>query len=431
MVFNKRKVFGYFLFAIIFFAISALPANAYIDPGVGSMLFSLIICSVATLYFLFGLTILKIKRFIFSEKSLLNNFHPFVIFSEGNQYYSVFKPIIDEFESRKINLTYYTSSPDDIFLSEKYKYIKCEYIGRGYKAYAKLAFLKADVCLMTTPQLDVLQFKRSKYTKHYSHIFHSIGFSMDYKMFVLDYYDSILCDAEFQIPLIRQTEQKRNTKPKELIVVGSTYMDYNKSKIKKINHSAYTILVAPSWGQFGLLSKHGDILFDDLLKTNYKIIIRPHPQSLLSEKKLIDNLLAKYNGSQNIEWDFNSNNIEALSKADLLISDFSSIMFDYAFLFKKPFLYVKTDIDFKALDCCDLNELPPWRYKIMNVIGRELKLDNINNENMIKTIEELKNNTNIEEEITKACNYAWQKQGQASKNIADFLVETQKRVSKC
>ena len=44
--------------------------------------------------------------------------------------------------------------------------------------------------------------------------------------FSLDYYDSVLCDAEYQIPMIREIEQKRNLPAKELKIVGSSYLDY-------------------------------------------------------------------------------------------------------------------------------------------------------------------------------------------------------------
>lgn len=428
----KRIVKRYFIWLILFAMFTELPANAYIDPGTGSMLFSVVICSITTVYFLFNMLIIKIKRLFFLKDTKSESFYPFVIYSEGNQYYPVFKPVIDEFEKRKIPLMYFTSAQNDYIFNENYNFVKSKYIGKSYNAYLKLAFLRADVCLMTTPQLDVLQLKRSKYTKHYSHIYHSIGISMGYRMFALDYYDSVLCDAEFQIPLIRQTENKRKTAAKELKVVGSTYMDYYQEKLEKLKikkNTEYTILIAPTWGKDNLFNKCGTTILDNLSNTEYRIIIRPHPQSMIVEKNLIEEFQARYKDSKNIEWDFKTDNIESLSKADLLISDFSCVMLDYAFLFKKPFLYIDAKIDLTAMDCCDLDELPPWRSKILNIIGKEIRPNESDTANITKIIKEIKQDKNLKQKIIDACNYAWEEKGKAKENVVDFLVEIQKKVS--
>ncbi|MBR5304485.1 MAG: CDP-glycerol glycerophosphotransferase family protein [Candidatus Gastranaerophilales bacterium] len=419
-----------FVICFIYLTLS-LPSYAYIDPNTGGMLFSIVLGSITTVFFLFNSLFYKIKEKLFSSKILAKNKHNFVIYNEGKQYWSVFKPILDEFEKRKISLMYFTSAIDDSFFDESYKYIKGEYIGKGNKAYFKLAFLHADVCLLTTPHLDVMQLKRSKNVKHYAHIFHSISFSMNYRLFALDYFDSVLCDAKFQVPIIREIEKKRNLKAKKLPVVGSTYMDFNQKRLKEIeieDNKEYTILLAPSWGKFSILNKFGELILNDLKDANYKVIIRPHPQSLVVDKKLIDKLMEKTKKYKNIKWDFNPDNLKTLANADILISDFSCIMFDYAFLFNKPFLYLKTDIAFEALDCSDLDEVA-WRYKILNDISKELKPQNGDIKNIVSIIDEMKNNLNIIENIKNASSYAWENRGESAKRAVDFLVQTQKELN--
>ena len=273
-----------FFIIAIGYLLTCQQSFAYIDPNTGGMLFSIALGSITTILFLLNTLFAKIKSKFFFSKKLAKNKHDFAIYSEGNQYWCVFKPILDEFEKRQINVAYYTSAKNDIFFSQNYKYIQGEYIGKGNKAYFKLAFLNADICLLTTPHLDVMQLKRSKLVKHYSHVLHVAGFSMDYKLFALDYYDSIMCDANYQVALIEEIEEKRNLSKKELIVTGSSYLDYYKNQIKNFKsnkNSEFTVLIASTWGEFGLLNKGGNLLIDELSKTNYKIIIRPHPQSLM------------------------------------------------------------------------------------------------------------------------------------------------------
>lgn len=409
-----------FLFLILFFQF--LPAaHAYIDPATGSMLLSLVISVFATIFFLFNGLIIKIKTFFKADKGLSFNTFPYVIYSEGKQYFNVFKPIVDEFEKRQIELVYYTSSKDDPIFSYEYKFIKPEFIGQGMKAYSKLAFLKADICLMTTPHLDVLHLKRSKFTKHYIHIFHAVASSMNYRLFSLDYYDSVLCDGEFQIPLIRELERKRNLPPKDLEVVGCTYMDVLADKIKTLppKNSDFTILVAPSWGESGILRKYGEVFIDNLINSKYKIIIRPHPQTLISEKDVVDKLISKYKGAENLSWNFDVENLNVLSFADVLISDFSGVMFDYAFLFNKPFLYLNKEVNREIYDISDI-EGEIWRDKAIKDIGVELLPSDM--DNIIQIIENLSQDDEIQNRISNAKDVAWQHRGESGIRAVEFMI---------
>ncbi len=407
-------------------------AHAYIDAGTGSMLFSIVVCSITSLFFLFNFLFLKLKRGLFSEKSLSKTKHKFVVYSEGNQYYSVFKPVLDEFEKRNIEVMYYTSGRDDKILSEDFTYIRKEYIGSGNKAFFKLAFLNADVCLMTTPQLDVLQLKRSPNVKHYSHIMHSIAFAMLYRLFSLDYYDSVLCDAPYQIPMIRELEKKRNLPAKELPVVGSTYMDFNQSRMQeKTKNEAFEVLIAPTWGKYGLLRKCGDKILEELLNnTNFNITIRPHPESLKVEKNIIANLQRKFRNPSRIKWDFSADNMQALANADILISDFSGVMFDWTFLFKKPFLYIDTDINYEIYDFSDLDDTTTYKHKIANLIGRKLDITNGDIKKIPEIIKEIKGSTSFTNTIEEIRNEAWHNQGSAAVHVVNFLIKKQLEVSK-
>ena len=406
------------------------PVYAYIDPGTGSMLLSLVLSIVGTLFFIFNLLIIKLKRLFFIKNKIENKF-PIVIFSEGKMYWKIFKPILDEFEKREKTVTFLTCNEDDYVFDENYKYINAKYIGTGYSAMSKMAFLKADICLMTTPQLDVLQLKRSKFCKNYVHIFHSISSSNDYRLFALDFYDTVLCDAEFQINDIRAIEKKRQLPAKDLKIVGSPYMDYlekclNKSDIQKNNN--FTILIAPTWGQDGLLYKYGSKLIDKLVKDNYNIIIRPHPQSLIVEKNIIKKLENQYSSNKNITFDYDNNNLISMAKADIMISDFSGIMFEYAFLFNKPILYQNSKMNDEIYDYSELG-IKPLRYSVLNDIGIELTESNIGN--IDKMVEELRNNEKIFQQINNAKNLFWAEQGIGAKNVVNYLIQKQKDISQC
>ena len=290
----------------------------YIDPGTGSMLFTILIGVLSAGIYALKNVIIKIRFYISGGKQEKANKNkiPFVIFTDDKRYWNVFKSVCDEFEKRGQALTYMTASPDDPALNTTYEHIKCEFIGEGNKAFAKLNMLNADIVLSTTPGLDVYQWKRSRDVKCYVHLLHAPNDVIAYKMFGLDYFDTLLLSGEYQIGQIRELERLRNLPPKELKVVGMTYMDQMKKRFdssEKPESAETTVLLAPSWTENGILSRYGGKIIDALLETGYHIVIRPHPQSYVSEKAMLDSLMSKYPNSSQLEWNKDNDNFDNLT----------------------------------------------------------------------------------------------------------------------
>ena len=398
----------------------------YIDPGTGSILFSIVIGLITTLYFVAKTAFIKLKVAVYKDnEKATGKKNSVVIYSEGTRYWNVFLPICNAFEKHQEELVFYTSSEDDPVFSQNYIYVKAEYIGKGNRAFARLNMLESDICLMTTPGLDVYQLKRSKHVRHYSHILHALDDATSYRLFGLDYFDSVLLSGEYQIKGIRELESLRNLPQKDLRVVGCPYLDVLSEKIKDLpkTDTGFTVLIAPSWGTNGILAKYGEQLITPLVETGWNIIIRPHPQSKTSESDMLKRLEEKYKNVSNLVWDYNSENIGSLSKADIMISDFSSVIFDYCFLFDKPFLYCNNEFDHRPYDSGDLKETP-WKFSVLKEIGVEL---NSNSFDHIKEIisEACKSET-LKENRLKAKDTAWQNRGHAGEAVYKFLTELRK-----
>ncbi len=399
----------------------------YIDPGTGSMLFSILIGAAATVFFLFRALLLKIKFILSGKKDgsaqVDSSYKPYVIYNEGNQYWNTFKPVVEEFEARKIPLEYLTSSKTDPVFDQKYNYVKAEFIGEGNSAFAKLNMLSAGVVLMTTPGLQVYQLKRSKNVKHYSHVLHMPNDATTYRLFGLDFFDSVLLTGDYQATDLRYLEEKRGINKKELVTVGCPYLDVYKQNIAEIpaeeNHP-FTVLVSPSWGDVGLLKKYGEKLLDPLSKTGWRIIVRPHPQSKKSEAEMLERLTARYKDNPNIVWDYERQNIFSLKKSDIMISDFSGIIFDYTFLCDKPVMYVNAGMDLRPYDAYDLDGKELWQYSVLRNFGTELKEEQF--ANIKEVIQSVSDSKELEEARHAAKAEAWMHEGEAGKNIADFMI---------
>lgn len=401
----------------------------YIDPGTGSMLFSILIGAAATLFFLGKAAILKLKLLFSAKKngvaSTDTNYKQYVIYNEGLQYWNVFKPVCDEFEKRQIELTYYTSTQNDPCFEQNYKFVKPEFIGEGNMAFVKLNMLSAGVVLMTTPGLQVYQLKRSKKVKHYAHVLHAASDATMYRLFGIDYFDSVLLSGDYQKKDIIILEKQRDIKSKELVTVGCPYLDTLNEKIKSIkieeNHN-FTVLVSPSWGKSSLLTKYGEKLLDPLVKTNWNIIIRPHPQSKKSEPEILKRLKEMYKNCTNVSWDYERDNVYSMKKSDIMISDFSGIIYDYTFLCDKPVIYVNANLDLRPYDAYDIDGGKNiWQFKTLKEIG--IELDDSNFENIESIIKNATDSADLAEKRKKAKQEAWMHQSEAGKNIVEFMIQ--------
>jgi len=395
----------------------------YIDPGTGSALFSILIGAAATIYFLGRALVIKLKVILSGGKAAnaASTDHPFVIYNEGKQYWNVFKPVLDEFENRKTNLLYLTSAQDDPVFDSSWNFVKPEFIGEGNRAFARLNILRAGVCLMTTPGLDVYQLKRSKMVKHYAHILHAPSDATIYRLFSFDYFDSVLLTGDYQAEDIRVLEKQRGIPEKKLITVGCSYLDVYAEKFKSLpaeeNHP-FTVLVSPSWGASALLTRYGEKLLDPLSASGWRVIIRPHPQSKKSEAAVLERLQTRYKDSNNIEWDYERENIYSLNKADIMISDFSGIIFDYMFLRDKPVLYVIQNFDLRPYDAGDI-EHELWQFKTVKEAGIELKEEDF--PRITEVIKNAGDNESLKAARKKARETAWQYPGEAGKRTFEFM----------
>ena len=93
---------------------------------------------------------------------------------------------------------------------------------------------------------------------------------------------------------MRKIEELRNLQQKEMTVVGCIYFDAMNERLEHIKSSKkpasgdVTVLLAPSWGPNAILTKYGNVFLKALKETGFNIIVRPHPQSRTSEKKMLD-----------------------------------------------------------------------------------------------------------------------------------------------
>ena len=396
----------------------------YIDPGTGSMLFAVLLGLIGAAVYSIRMLLIKLQFKLSGGKAEISEKKiPFVIFSDDKRYWTIFDPICRELDKRGVDVVYMTASDDDPALNNPYSHIHAEFIGAGNKAFAKLNFLNAVIVLSTTPGLDVYQWKRSKNVDYYIHIFHTAGEVTRYRMFGIDYYDALMIAGDHQERDIRELEQLRELPAKEIVKVGIPFMDEMAARLAAVGPAPEhprTVLLAPTWGPSAIFKVHGGKIIDKLLQTGYHVIIRPHPQSFASEKEMLDELMQEYPESDQLEWNRDTDNFEVLRRSDILISDFSGVVFDFSLIYDKPVIYTDPNFNLAPYDAWFLSH-PLWTLSALPRIGKELKMDNL--DNIKELIDSCLEDSQYAHGRKEVRNETWVYFSEGAVRSADYLME--------
>ncbi len=400
----------------------------YIDPGTGSMLFTVLLGVIGAAFYSLRMLLIRVKTRLGGSGAQVNQDKlPLVIFADDKRYWSIFAPICRELDRRGMKVCYLTASEDDPGLSNPYPNVESKFIGAGNKAFSKLNFLNACIVLSTTPGLDVYQWKRSKTVDHYVHIFHTAGEVTRYRMFGIDYYDALLTAGDYQEQDIRDLEALRGLPEKTIVKVGIPFMDEMKKRLESSGPAPEhprTVLLAPTWGPSAIFRVHGGKIIRRLLETGYHVIVRPHPQSFASEKELLDELMKEYPASEQLEWNRDTDNFEVLRRSDILISDFSGVVFDFSLIYDKPVIYTDPNFDLAPYDAWFLDR-PLWTLSALPRIGRELKSDT---EDLKALIDSCIEDSRYAEGRKQVREEAWAHCGEGAVRAANYLEETYHRI---
>ena len=354
-----------------------------------------------------------------------------VFYSESSVIlYPYVEEIIRELQNRDQKVCYLTSSKDDPILKNKNKNIRVFYIGDS--EIEKMNFflrLKAKMLIMTMPDLGSYHIKRSKeFPVHYIYTFHSMNSThMEFQKGAFDEFDSIFCVGPYQVQELRATEQLYNLKRKNLVECGYGLLDkliklrssfLGKKKLLKNNKK--NILIAPSWGKQNLLESMGIELVKILLDAGYHVTVRPHPMTAKKSPKTIKQIKERFEKNPDFLLDTNTSSFEQLFSSYALITDWSGIGYEYAFVCERPVIYV--DVPKKSHNKeYEKIGLVPFEISIRDKIGEIVPVQNI--ETIPERIEFLySHGNNFENKIQKIRNDAIFNIGESGKVTASEII---------
>ncbi len=307
-----------------------------------------------------------------------------VFYSESSGFYKYYRGMI-EFLLKYTNIPihYITSDPEDqIFkLAEGNEKIHPYYIGTT-KLITLMMKMDADVVVMTMPDLDNYQIKRSYVRKdiRYIYIPHAMdSLNLTMRKGSMDHFDAVLVTGKNQKEENEKTETVYGLKPKELVECGYPLLDEMKEAYAEQKRSAEhrkTILIAPSWQKDNIVDSCLDELLEQLKGREYHVVVRPHPQHVRHMPERMKQLKERFKTDETIEiqTDFSSNN--TVFEADLMITDWSGIAYEYAYTTCKPVLFIDTPMKIMNPEYQKI-DVEPINIWMREVIGRVIKPDHM------------------------------------------------------
>jgi YidC/Oxa1 family membrane protein insertase len=273
-----------------------------------------------------------------------------VFYAEAKSSWAHFEPLVRELTGKNNRqICYVTSDRIDPILEANNTNIKSFYIGEGIIRTIFFAELRADILIMTMPDLGTFQIKRSRvHPVHYIYVFHSmVSAHCVYRKAAFDNYDTIFCVGSHHVEEIRRTEASYDLRQKKLIEYGYPYLDtlmMERSLNRRGEHNHISeeikVLVAPSWGSGCLIETKGSQLVRLLLDGGFYVTLRPHPMTLRKTPRAVKVIEDKYRGNANFVLESDISARDSLCTADCLITDWSGIAMEYAFAFMRPVLFI-------------------------------------------------------------------------------------------
>ena len=272
-----------------------------------------------------------------------------VFYSESSGFYRYFKSIIDWLLSHSnVTIHYVTNDPKDIVfeVAKSQPHIRPYYIG-PMRIIPLMMKMDADMVVMTTPDLNTYQIKRSYVRKDVEYIYldHApASVQMTYRKGAFDHFDTIFANGQYQIDEHRATEKVYGLKAKKMVPTGYMLLDDLFANYKPVakKDGRVMILIAPSHQPGNIFDSHLDEIMGLVRGVGREIHIRPHPQYTRRFPAKMQAIAEKYKDESDVvvEMDFAQNT--SIYDADILITDWSGIAYEYAFTTKRPVIFINT-----------------------------------------------------------------------------------------
>lgn len=247
--------------------------------------------------------------------------------------------------------------------------------------------MDADVMATTLEDLETYYLKRSYVRKDIEYVFffhHMTSTHLTPQKESYAHYDTLLCVGQHQVDELRRAEELYDFPEKTLVPCGYDLLDsdiaaYEALPAEKKHHERPVVLIGPSWQEGNLLDSCIDELLGQLLARHcYRIIVRPHPEYVKRYRprwEALQGRFAAYSEDELLfERDFSSD--ETIFTSDLLVTDWSSVAYEFSFATKKPCVFIDTPMKVNNPHWRELG-IEPTDISLRRKVGASLSPDGL------------------------------------------------------
>jgi len=275
-----------------------------------------------------------------------------VFYAEGGGYYKYFMSVVEWLlQHSNVTIHYVTNDPKDgIFaLSEKDEIkgrIRPYFIGNT-RIIPLMMKMDADMVVMTTPDLNTYQIKRSYVKNDVEYVYLDHGptsVHMCYRKGAFDNFDTIMCNGPFQVAEHRATEKVYGLKAKRLVESGYPLLDTLEVDRSASGNPVPRIMIANSHQKDNIFDSCLDELIASIHKAvpSAKVVVRPHPQYVRRNPAKMQSIIERYAKDDSVVMETDFSKPSTMNSADVLITDWSGIAYEFAYKTRRPTLFVDT-----------------------------------------------------------------------------------------
>ena len=231
----------------------------------------------------------------------------------------------------------------------------------------------------------------------------------------------------FQFDEIRFCEKLHKKPEKKLIECGYSLLEdlqkqYDAMTLTK--RTSKKILIAPSWQTDNILDTCIDKILDQLLGKGYQVVVRPHPEYMKRYRPKMDAIVERYAGYKggDLEFELDFSNSNSIFDSDLVITDWSGTAYEFAFVTKKPAVFINTP---PKIHNSEYKKYPmkPLELTLRAQVGKEFdinKLDKL----AVGVTDLLKHQEQYQEKINRILNNTISNFGSSAKVSAKYIIST-------
>lgn len=299
-------------------------------------------------------------------------------YSERDIYWRYFEGFIERVLAKSdLDVCYLTSDPDDPVFRHPSPRVRAFYLRQLVPA--ALRRLDGAALVMTMPDLELFHVKRSVHPLDHVYVFHGVGsIHLQYRPGAFDHYDTVFCLGPYDQAELRRWEELHGAKPKRLVACGYPWIERLHAEHQRLRAGAAEapgrrprVLIAPSWHEQNLLALCLEPLVERLAGGRWDVVFRPHPEDFKRRPALVDRIdrLVAPHANLTLERELVSGT--SIHEADVLVTDWSAISFEYAFGTERPVLFVDTPCKVHNRDWEKLG-IEPIELRARSRIGRAI-----------------------------------------------------------